>query len=142
MLMTQRIAKPMTLQEAMCHAGEMERKEGWPRCYYWTAVWWRLHAKESAAPREPLQYSRNKMALYRDIERRPEHYKSHRRPYGISDWQWSGLEQLEAQVDWAIIFDDKDRQSEFFTDHKMAMTRFDVLSMSWSCHLFKRVEGC
>ncbi|HEY8037958.1 MAG TPA: hypothetical protein VIF37_20485, partial [Methylobacter sp.] len=47
--------------------------------------------------------------------------------------------QLEAQVDWAIIFDDKDRQSEFFTDHKMAMTRFDVLSMSWSCHLFKRV---
>ncbi|MGZ8220048.1 MAG: hypothetical protein ACXWT0_00220 [Methylobacter sp.] len=90
--MTQRTAKLMTLQEAMCHAGEMEHKEGWPRCYYWRAVWLRLHAKESANPREQLQYSRNQMVLYRDIiERRPEHYNSWKRPNGMSDWQWSGL---------------------------------------------------
>ena len=84
-------AHPMTLREAMVRAANCGRAEGWPRCYYWAAVWWRLHAKESKAPREPLQYSRSQMALYRDIERRPEHYKSWMRPAGMSDWQWSGL---------------------------------------------------
>lgn len=83
--------QPMTLRDAMRHAAAMGRKEGKPRCYYWNAVWWRLHAKESNAPREPLRYSRNKMALYRDMKQSPEHYKSWRRPEGSSDWQWSGL---------------------------------------------------
>ncbi len=84
-------AEPMTLREAMVHAANRGSAEGWPRCYYWAAVWWRLHAKESKAPREPLQYSRSQMALYRDIEQRPEHYRSWKRPQGMSDWQWSGL---------------------------------------------------
>ena len=84
-------AQPMTLRDAMRHATEMGRKEGKPRCYYWSAVWWRLHAKESKHSIEPLQWSRNQMALYRDMQERPEHYKSWRRPEGSSDWQWSGL---------------------------------------------------
>lgn len=79
------------IRRALEMAASRGRAEGWPRCYYWAAVWWRLHAKESKAPRDPLQYSRNLMSLYRDIERRPEHYKSRRRPDGMSDWQWSGL---------------------------------------------------
>ena len=83
--------QPMTLIEAMCHAARRGNAEGWPRCYYWSAVWWRLHARESKAPSDPLLYSRNQMALYRDIEKRPEHYKSWTRPQGMSDWQWSGL---------------------------------------------------
>lgn len=82
----------MTLHEAMARAAQRGRTAGWPRCYYWAAVWWRLHARESRNPSEPMQYSRNQMALYRDIESRPDHYKkSWKRPDGVSDWQWSGL---------------------------------------------------
>jgi hypothetical protein len=91
MPMTQRKAERMTLQEAMCYAAEMDHQEGWPRCYYWIAVWWRLHAKESASPRGAMLYSRSQMSLYRDIERRHEYYKIWKRPNGMSDWQWSGL---------------------------------------------------
>ena len=81
----------MELREAMIQASARGVIEGWPRCYYWRAVWWRLHARESKAPREPLQYSRNQLALYQDINQRPDHYKSPLRPFGMSDWQWSGL---------------------------------------------------
>jgi len=84
--------KRMTLQEAQVHAAYMELNEGWPRCYYWSAVWWRLHAKESAYPREPLQYSRNLQSLYRDIKNRPEYYHSDKRPAGISDYLWRQLD--------------------------------------------------
>jgi hypothetical protein len=78
--------KPLALKDAMIHASEMGKKEGWPRCYYWSAVWWRLHARESAHPSEPLQWSRNQIALYHDCLRRPEHYKR-RRSRELTDWQ-------------------------------------------------------
>lgn len=81
----------MRLREAMNHASMRAAADGWPRGYYWNAVWWRLHARESNSPGEPLGYSRNQLALYRDIKSRPEHYKSRIRPQGVSDWQWSGL---------------------------------------------------
>ena len=86
----------MHLREAMSPASARAAIEGWPRCYYWHAVWWRLHARESKAASEPLQYSRSQLALYRDIKQRPDHYKSHHRPFGMSDWQWSGLSERPA----------------------------------------------
>jgi hypothetical protein len=49
--------------------------------------------------------------------------------------------QLEAKVDWAIIFEDKDRPIELYTDYKTAIDRFFDLCSSWNCHLFKRVDG-
>ena len=88
-------SRPMTLRDAMIHAAYMSRKEGWPRCYYWESVWWRLHARESATPAEPLQWSRNMRALYRDILRRPRHYD---RPWPrpMTDWQ-------KMQVQGAVV---------------------------------------
>lgn len=82
----------MSTITAMRHAAERGAAEGWPRCYYWRAVWWRLSARGSKIPAEHLRASRAQLALYRDIKRRPEHYQSPRRPAGVSDWQWSGLE--------------------------------------------------
>lgn len=70
----------------MMHASEMGKKEPWPRRYYWSAVWWRLHARESAEPAQPLQYSRNQMALYRDCLRRPHHYTK-LRSMELTDYQ-------------------------------------------------------
>jgi hypothetical protein len=81
----------MTLREAMVYAGEMQARSPIPYGYYWSAVWWRLHAKESAFPKDPLRYARNQLALFRDMLRRPEHYAGAMRPSGMSDWLWSGL---------------------------------------------------
>lgn len=81
-----------TLHQAMCRASERGAAEGWPRCYYWAAVWWRLSARESKMSGEHLQFSRNQLALYRDIQQRPAHYKSVARPAGVSDWQWSAVQ--------------------------------------------------
>ena len=83
--------KKLTIREAMIHANEMGAKSGKPECYYWHAVWWRLHSRESRNPSEPIGYSRNQMALYKDMLQRPRHYVDPLRPVGISDWQWSGL---------------------------------------------------
>lgn len=85
------ILERMTLRDARVEASRRGQAEGWPRCYYWNAIWWRLYARESAVPHEQLRYSRNQMALYRDIKLRPEHYANPRRPHGMSDWLWSGL---------------------------------------------------
>lgn len=79
----------MTLREAMVFAGAMGASSPWPENYRWVAVWWRLHARESAAPAEPRQWARAQLALYRDIQARPEHYRA--KPAGITDWMWSGL---------------------------------------------------
>jgi hypothetical protein len=86
-----RSAQPLTIREAMVHAGEMSVREGTPRCYYWHAVWWRLHARESRNSAECLRFSRNQLSLYRDMVARPEHYRRAARPDGCSDWKWSGL---------------------------------------------------
>lgn len=79
------MSDPMTRRMAMCHAAEMGRKESWPRRYYWGAVWWRLHAKEAAAPAQPLQWSRNQLALYRDCLANPDRYINVR--LELTDWQ-------------------------------------------------------
>lgn len=75
----------MTRHMAMRHAAEMGRKEGWPRRYYWSAVWWRLFAKETAAPAQPLQWSCNQLALYRDCVANPDRYTNVRPE--LTDWQ-------------------------------------------------------
>lgn len=80
--------RPLSLREAMVRVSERGRTEGWPRSYYWSAVWLRLFSRESKNPRELLQHSRNQMNLYRDIESRRHHYQSLMRPTGLSDWQW------------------------------------------------------
>lgn len=49
--------------------------------------------------------------------------------------------KLEDKVDWAIIFEDKDRPIELYTDYKTAIDRFFELCGSWNCHLFRRVDG-
>mgnify|MGYP001768228663 CR=1 FL=1 len=85
------ISAKRTLREAMAHAAEMGRKSSPPDSYYWSAVWWRLHSKESKNPSEPLGYSRSQMSLYRDMRSRPKHYADRLRPQGVSDWQWSGM---------------------------------------------------
>lgn len=81
--------KCLTTRESMAYASVMHQKSGKPDCYYWSAVWWRLKAKESKTPTEQLGYSRNQMALYRDMQQRPAHYTH--KPCGLSDWLWSGL---------------------------------------------------
>jgi hypothetical protein len=79
--------KPLKLINAMCHAGDMAYKDGWPKCYYWNSVWYRLHAKRSANPQEQLQYSRNLIGLYTDIVSRPRYYRLHKRISTKTDWQ-------------------------------------------------------
>lgn len=81
----------MTIREAMIYAAEEGRMSGSPECYYWRAVWWRLHAKESKNSIESIGYSRAQMALYKDMLQRQKHYADSFRPAGVSDWQWSGL---------------------------------------------------
>ena len=57
------ILERMTLRDARVEASRRGQAEGWPRCYYWSAIWWRLYARESAVPHEQLRYSRNQMAF-------------------------------------------------------------------------------
>lgn len=83
--------KKMTIRDAMIHAFEMGQKSGKPMCYYWRAFWWWLDSKESKNPSESIGYSRNHMALYKDMRQRPGHYVDPLRPVGISDWQWGEL---------------------------------------------------
>lgn len=64
--------RAVRLQIAMREAAERGKREGVPRCYYWRAVWWRLHARESADPATCLQYSRNQQRLYWEMVSRPE----------------------------------------------------------------------
>lgn len=72
----------------MIFAAYMAAKEGWPKCYLWHAIWWRLHANESANPIEPIWAARNQLRLYRDIIDNPEHYRREKRiDAGKSDWQ-------------------------------------------------------
>jgi hypothetical protein len=89
-----RSAQPLTIHEAMVMAGEMSVREGSPHCYYWNAVWWRLHARESKNSAECVRFSRNQLALYRDMVARPEHYRKPSRPDSSTDWQWSGLRAM------------------------------------------------
>ncbi|MET0331306.1 MAG: hypothetical protein ABW154_07740 [Dyella sp.] len=77
------------LIEAMVRASLRGRREGHPNCYYWEAVWWRLHARASKNPAEALRFSRNQLRLFWDIKHRPDHFQ--RKPDGMTDWQWSGL---------------------------------------------------
>lgn len=81
-------------KECNCaHCGrplKMGAKAGKPDCYLWAAKWWRLAAKENKSG-DSLRYARSQMALYRDMLHRPEHYASHSRTCGLTDWQWSGL---------------------------------------------------
>ena len=79
------------LHDAMREVAERGRREGKPNCYYWHAVWWRLHAKESANSAECRRYSENQRRLFWDMKNRPDHYTSWKRPDGVTDWQWSGL---------------------------------------------------
>lgn len=89
--MTLSLKRQTTLRHAMAYAGDMAAKTPKPECYRWTAKWWRLHARESKNPSEPMQYAANQMALYRDMLERPAHYTDILRPAGMTDWQWSGL---------------------------------------------------
>jgi hypothetical protein len=75
----------------MHEVAERARRQGKPNCYYWSAVWWRLHAKESANNAECRRYSENQRRLFFDMMNRPEHYTSRQRPESDTDWQWSSI---------------------------------------------------
>lgn len=82
-------ANVRSLTEAMCHSAMIEKNSGWPEKYYWQAVWWRLHAKESKNKNEAVLFSRNLVKLMHDIRLRKNYYLC--KPKNVSDWQWSGL---------------------------------------------------
>lgn len=71
--------------EATGHAVMMEKIAGWPEKYYWQAVWWRLHSKESKNKSECIRYSRNLIKLMHDIRFRKNYYLC--KPKDVSDWQ-------------------------------------------------------
>jgi hypothetical protein len=58
-----------------------------PDRYRASARWWRLHAEESANPKECLGFADNQDRLYSDMLERPNHYKT--KPIDLSDFQWS-----------------------------------------------------
>jgi len=55
--------------------GFMHSNCPWPKVYLWSAVWWRVHAKESAIPHECIQTAKTQLRLYKDIMARPKHYE-------------------------------------------------------------------
>jgi hypothetical protein len=77
------------INDAMIYAANMESISGWPKCYFWRAVWWRLHSRESMNKSDPFKYSRNLVMLYNDIKFRRNHYIG--KPKEKTDWEWSGL---------------------------------------------------
>lgn len=81
----------MTFYEALAFVSEMSQKTPKPESYKWKGKWWRLHARESKARENCVMYARGQMALYHDMQARPEHYTSAGRPDGMTDWLWSGL---------------------------------------------------
>lgn len=81
------MAQPETIRTAMRRASDNGRAAPWPGGYYWAAVWWRLHAKESKFPAAPMAYSRNQYDLWRDCIARPKHYAH--KPAEQTDFQWS-----------------------------------------------------
>lgn len=76
----------------------IDRRHLPPHCYLWSAVWWRVESQR-ACPRSTysLQYSKNQLALYRDMIRRPEHYR--RKPTNKTDWLWSELKSFNLGLD-------------------------------------------
>lgn len=78
---------PLSLRGAMAYAADMGRSSPPPECYYWSSVWWRLQAKESANPREPLTYSRNLFRLYRHMRANPDSYRRRLGARSATDWQ-------------------------------------------------------
>lgn len=89
--------KRLTTREAMVYASEMGQKAAMPEKLLWSAKWWRLHSRDSKNPSEPLGYSRNQFALYKDVVARPEHYAQ--KPPGLTFWQWSGLQGRQSADD-------------------------------------------
>lgn len=95
-------AARLTLREAMIHAGERGRaavEAKSPERYYWAAVWWRLHARETHPSMRPecIGFARSQIALFNDIIRRPDHYA--RKPADKTDWQWSELSAIGERTD-------------------------------------------
>jgi len=42
-------------------------------------------------------------------------------------------------VNYIIIFEDKDREIEYFTNKEAAFKRIELLRDNWNCHLFNRI---
>lgn len=82
--------RSMTIREAMVEAAERGRRAATaPERYRWVAVWWRLHALDSATPDQCRRYASGQMSLAADMERRPQHYAA--KPAGLTDWLHSGI---------------------------------------------------
>ena len=77
------------LTDAMSYAAIMENNSGWPEKYYWQAVWWRIHSKESKNKSECIIYSKNLIKLMHDIRFRKNQYLC--KPKNISDWEFYKL---------------------------------------------------
>ncbi len=45
------------------------------------------------------------------------------------------------EVRWMIVYDDQDKEAEYFTDIVVALYRLDQLSFSWNCHLFMKIKS-
>lgn len=83
------MARPKLIRAGMIEANRRVRLTIPPEQYIWEAVWWRLHSKESANPKEPLGYARSLVRLAKDMGARPDHYSE--KPNNLTDWQWSGI---------------------------------------------------
>lgn len=80
---------PETLVHRLWRISERIRSSVGPARYFWTAVWWRVSARISAAPAQHLSYASAQLALAKDMAARPDHYRS--KPSHRTDWEWSGL---------------------------------------------------
>jgi hypothetical protein len=78
-----------TLRDQMIRVGEKARLSPKPERYLWVAVWWHLHARETANPSECIGYAKGQLHLARDMAARPDHYRV--KPADKTDWEWSGL---------------------------------------------------
>jgi hypothetical protein len=61
--------------------------------------------------------------------------------------RWKALDKSSAPptgstaiIEWAIIFDDPDMPTEFYTDENFAKKRFATAATNWNCHLYRRQE--
>lgn len=81
--------RPQRLIDLMMKASDKARSLPPPERYLWIAVWWHLHARESAAPDQCLGYASGQLRLAKDMASRPEHYR--KKPAFKTDWEWSDL---------------------------------------------------
>lgn len=91
-----RVMRPQPLRDLMIAVAAKARLAPLPERYMWQGVWWNMHSRETANPRECIQSAKGLLRLAKDMAGRPDYYSQ--RPASKTDWEWSGLKRCQDRL--------------------------------------------